>query len=45
MICSAIFSQAQNDSTNTYLNTANRMMQTDRKLTIGGYAQIQVVPT
>ncbi|MCK5469477.1 MAG: hypothetical protein KAI99_13230, partial [Cyclobacteriaceae bacterium] len=40
MICSAIFSQAQNDSTNTYLNTANRMMQTDRKLTIGGYAQI-----
>ena len=25
---------------NTYLNTANRMMQTDRKLTIGGYAQI-----
>lgn len=33
---------AQNDSlpSNTYLNTANRMMQTDRKLTIGGYAQI-----
>lgn len=32
----------QNDTTatNTYLNTANRMMQTDRKLTIGGYAQI-----
>ena len=34
---------AQNDTTllsNNYLNTANRMMQTDRKLTIGGYAQI-----
>ena len=27
-------------TSNTYLNTANRMMQTDRKLTIGGYAQI-----
>lgn len=27
-------------ASNTYLNTANRMMQTDRKLTIGGYAQI-----
>ena len=44
-ICSCFFSLAQttqNDSTvaNTYLNTANRMMQTDRKLTIGGYAQI-----
>lgn len=41
----AFISNAQTavtDSTasNTYLNTANRMMQTDRKLTIGGYAQI-----
>lgn len=36
----ATLSQAQTDSTNTYQNTANRMMQTDRKLTIGGYAQI-----
>ena len=32
--------QSDSSATNTYLNTANRMMQTDRKLTIGGYAQI-----
>lgn len=32
--------KAQKDTTNTYQNTALRMMQTDRKLTIGGYAQI-----
>ena len=32
--------QGDSTATNTYLNTANRMMQTDRKLTIGGYAQI-----
>lgn len=41
----AFVSNAQTAATdtttsNTYLNTANRMMQTDRKLTIGGYAQI-----
>ncbi|MCG8306360.1 MAG: hypothetical protein MI975_03150, partial [Cytophagales bacterium] len=45
LLCNSIRAYAQttqNDSTaiNTYLNTANRMMQTDRKLTIGGYAQI-----
>jgi len=45
LTATVIFSKAQtvqNDSsaTNTYLNTAIRMMQTDRKLTIGGYAQI-----
>ncbi len=34
------FLKAQKDTTNTYQNTALRMMQTDRKLTIGGYAQI-----
>lgn len=32
--------KAQKDSTNTYQNSANRMMETDRKLTIGGYAQV-----
>ena len=32
--------QKDSVAVNTYLNTANRMMQTDRKLTIGGYAQI-----
>ena len=41
----ALFSMAQDvetDSviTNKFQNTAERMMQTDRKLTIGGYAQI-----
>lgn len=41
----ALVSNAQTTATdttnsNSYLNTANRMMQTDRKLTIGGYAQI-----
>ncbi|MCK5701363.1 MAG: hypothetical protein KAI29_09430 [Cyclobacteriaceae bacterium] len=40
IIFCATLSMAQTDSTNTYQNTANRMMQTDRKLTIGGYAQI-----
>ena len=45
-LISSAFSYAQTAATdttansNTYLNTANRMMQTDRKLTIGGYAQI-----
>lgn len=37
---SGVFLKAQNDSTNTYQNSANRMMDTDRKLTIGGYAQV-----
>ena len=44
-ISTALFSfalDAQTDSLNAliYQNTAQRMMQTDRKLTIGGYAQI-----
>jgi hypothetical protein len=45
LLCVAQFVFAQitgRDTTtnNTYQNTANRMMATDRKLTIGGYAQI-----
>lgn len=32
--------KAQKDSTNTYQNSAIRLMETDRKLTIGGYAQV-----
>lgn len=45
LVVGSVFSYAQNAvpdtlASNTYLNTANRMMQTDRKLTIGGYAQI-----
>jgi hypothetical protein len=39
MLCGATL-KAQNDTTNSYQNSANRMMETDRKLTIGGYAQI-----
>ena len=45
LISAAIFSNAQtiqNDSTsaNTYQNSAQKLMEIDRKLTIGGYAQI-----
>jgi hypothetical protein len=32
--------QSDSTATNSYLNAANRMMQMDRKLTIGGYAQV-----
>lgn len=39
-ISNAQTTTADSTLSNTYLNTANRMMQTDRKLTIGGYAQI-----
>jgi hypothetical protein len=37
---SAQTSPADSTGSNAYLNTANRMLQTDRKLTIGGYAKI-----
>ncbi len=45
LISAAIFSNAQtiqNDSiaSNTYQNTAQKLMQINRKLTIGGYAQV-----
>lgn len=39
IFCGTIL-KAQKDSTNIYQNTANRMMEADRKLTIGGYAQV-----
>lgn len=39
MFCGT-FLKAQKDSTNTYQNSAIRLMETDRKLTIGGYAQV-----
>ncbi|MGQ1785998.1 hypothetical protein [Saccharicrinis sp. GN24d3] len=39
IVCSFTFN-AQNSDNNRYLNTAERLMKTDGKLTIGGYAEV-----